>query len=225
MAERDRFELDLADALRAYAQDAPTQVRPTELARHFASVYPHRRTVLDPGRLLPVLRVAWLLLLAAIVLAAMVGGMLVGGSQLQWKSPAVIAPVASPTANPDSASPSPTALSPTANPDEALVADLSALMSDPYDAARVAALYAPNAVIHETTANLTQTGLEQIGARIREFNDGGFKTVVASAPIRQGNFVAVFAKYGTGGDLSNGALVVLELEGGKVLNHWVYPAP
>ena len=123
------------------------------------------------------------------------------------------------------ASPSPTALSPTANPDEALVADLSALMSDPYDAARVAALYAPNAVIHETTANLTQTGLEQIGARIREFNDGGFKTVVASAPIRQGNFVAVFAKYGTGGDLSNGALVVLELEGGKVLNHWVYPAP
>ena len=140
-------------------------------------------------------------------------------------SPASPSPVASPTANPDSASPSPTALSPTANPDEALVADLSALMSDPYDAARVAALYAPNAVIHETTANLTQTGLEQIGARIREFNDGGFKTVVASAPIRQGDFVAVFAKYGTGGDLSNGALVVLELEGGKVLNHWVYPAP
>jgi hypothetical protein len=209
MAERDRFERDLGTALNAYAEDAPTQVRPTELARHFASVYPHRRTVLDPGRLLPVLRVAWLLLLAAIVLAAMVGGMLVAGSQLQRKPPAVIAPVASPTANPD----------------EALVADLSALMSDPYDAARVAALYTPNAVIHETTANLTQTGLEQIGARIREFNDGGFKTVVASAPIRQGNFVAVFAKYGTGGDLSNGALVVLELEDGKVLNHWVYPAP
>ena len=209
MAERDRFERDLGTALNAYAEDAPTQVRPTELARHFASVYPHRRTVLDPGRLLPVLRVAWLLLLTAIVLAAMVGGMLVGGSQLQRKSPAVIVPVASPTANPD----------------EALVADLSALMSDPYDAARVAALYTPNAVIHETTANLTQTGLEQIGARIREFNDGGFKTVVASAPIRQGNFVAVFAKYGTGGDLSNGALVVLELEDGKVLNHWVYPAP
>jgi hypothetical protein len=209
MSERDRFERDLGTALSAYAEDAPTQVRPTELARHFASAYPHRRTVLDPGRLLPVLRVAWLLLLAAIVLAAMVGGMLVGGSQLQWKPPAVIAPVASPTANPD----------------EALVADLSALMSDPYDAARVAALYAPNAVIHETTASLTQAGLEQIGARIREFNDGGFKTVVASAPIRQGSFVAVFAKYGTGGDLSNGALVVLELEDGKVLNHWVYPAP
>ena len=209
MAERDRFERDLATALNAYAEDAPTQVRPTELARHFASVYPHRRTVLDPGRLLPVLRVAWLLLLAAIVLAAMVGGMLVGGSQLQWKPPAVIAPVASPTANPD----------------EALVADLSALMSDPYDAARVAALYAPNAVVHETTANLTYGGLERIGARIREFNEGGFKTVAASAPIRQGNFVAVFAKYGTGGDLSEGALVVLELEDGKVLNHWVYPAP
>ena len=48
---------------------------------------------------------------------------------------------------------------------------------------------------------------------------------MASAPIRQGNFVAVFAKYGTGGDLSEGALVVLELEGGEVLNHWVSPAP
>ena len=56
MAERDRFELDLADALRAYAEDAPTEVRPTELARQFAAAYPHRRTAIGPWRLAAVLR-------------------------------------------------------------------------------------------------------------------------------------------------------------------------
>ena len=50
MAERDRFETDLADALRAYAESAPTQVRPTELARHFATAYPHRRTLFGAWR-------------------------------------------------------------------------------------------------------------------------------------------------------------------------------
>ena len=88
MAERDRFELDLAAALRAYAEDAPTQARPTELVRQFAAAYPHRRTSI--GRwgfgLTPAL--AWALLLAAL-LAAMVAGMLVG-SQLQQKLPAVV---------------------------------------------------------------------------------------------------------------------------------------
>ncbi len=38
MAERDRFELDIALALRAYAEDAPTEVRPAELARRLAQV-------------------------------------------------------------------------------------------------------------------------------------------------------------------------------------------
>ena len=32
MADRDRFELDLAAALRTYLEEAPTEVRPTELA-------------------------------------------------------------------------------------------------------------------------------------------------------------------------------------------------
>ena len=46
MAERDRFELDLAAALRTYLGDAPTEVRPTELAHQFAATYPHGRTAL-----------------------------------------------------------------------------------------------------------------------------------------------------------------------------------
>lgn len=98
-------------------------------------------------------------------------------------------------------------------------------MNDPYDPARVAALFAPNAVIHEVTANMTHTGLDEIGARIQYFNAQGFEAVVSSAPIRQDNFVAVFSKYGAGGDLSGRALVVYELKDGKVLNQWVYPAP
>ncbi|MEI8333735.1 MAG: hypothetical protein WCH74_07765 [Chloroflexota bacterium] len=92
MAERDRFELDLAAALRAYALDAPTEVRPTELAQQFAAAYPHGRTALGPWRPVAVPRVAWLLLLLAGLLAAMVAGMLVAGSQMQRKLPAVVPP-------------------------------------------------------------------------------------------------------------------------------------
>jgi len=98
MAERDPFELDLAAALRAYLEDAPTQVRPTELARHFAVAYPHRRTVL--GRrsfgLTPAL--AWALLLAGLLLALVVGGLLAGS----WRpyQAIVIAPSPTPTGTP-----------------------------------------------------------------------------------------------------------------------------
>jgi hypothetical protein len=52
-----------------------------------------------------------------------------------------------------------------------------------------------------------------------------FKVVVTSAPIRQDSFVAVFSRYGTGGDPSGRGLVVYELKDGKVLNQWVYPTP
>ena len=86
MAERDRFELDLAAALRAYLEDAPTQVRPTELARHLATTYPRGRTAFGPWRLGPTRACAWVLLLLAGLLAAMVGGMLIVGSQPVRKS-------------------------------------------------------------------------------------------------------------------------------------------
>ena len=80
MAEHDRFELDLAAALRAYATDAPTQVRPTELARQFATAYPHGRPViarwrlgLGPTRALAVLVLLALMLVALIATALFVG--------------------------------------------------------------------------------------------------------------------------------------------------------
>ena len=90
MAERDRFELDLAAALRAYAEDAPMQVHPTELVRHFAAAYPHGTTTFGPWRFAAIPRLAWALLLGAALLAALVGGALLVGSQLQRRLPAVV---------------------------------------------------------------------------------------------------------------------------------------
>jgi len=91
MAERDRFELDLAAALRAYLEEAPTEVRPTELAGHFATAYPHGTTTFGPWRFAAIPRLAWALLLAGL-LAALVGGALLVGSQ-QRRLPAVVPPV------------------------------------------------------------------------------------------------------------------------------------
>ena len=119
---------------------------------------------------------------------------------------------------------SPTTPSPTANPAEALAADLAALWSNPYDAAKVAALYAPDAVFHDMVLKETSTGLEEIGARIRYLNAQDFKAVVTSASIRQDNFVANFVRFGPG-EATYPGLVVYELKDGKVLNEWVYPAP
>jgi hypothetical protein len=119
------------------------------------------------------------------------------------------------------ATPAPAA---SANADEALVAELATLWSSPYDEAKVAALYAPDAVVHETTADLTQRGLEEIGRRILYFYSEDFKVVVTSAPIRQGDFVAHFVKFGAGKAVYPG-LIVYELKDGKVATQWVYPAP
>jgi hypothetical protein len=92
MAERDRFELDLATALLVYLEGAPTQVRPLELARHFAAAHPHRRAGIGHWRMVTVPRLAWILLLAALLTALLAGALSVG-SQLQRRVPAIVAPV------------------------------------------------------------------------------------------------------------------------------------
>jgi hypothetical protein len=78
MAERDRFELDLAAALRDYAVDAPIDVRPAELAHHFADAYPLGRRATGRWSFGSPPALAWMLLLAGLLLALMAGGMLAG---------------------------------------------------------------------------------------------------------------------------------------------------
>ena len=78
MAERDLSELDLAAAFRAYLEDAPTDVRPTDLARQFAGDYPHQRTLIGRWgfRLAPA--TAWAMLIVGLVLALAVGSLAMG---------------------------------------------------------------------------------------------------------------------------------------------------
>lgn len=71
MAERDRFELDVAEALRAYVDDAPTTVQPDEVVRRLAATRPRRATTFGPWRLALSPAMALLLLLGALLLAAL----------------------------------------------------------------------------------------------------------------------------------------------------------
>ena len=93
MTERDRFELDLADALRAYAEEASLQVHPTELARQLATAYPHGRTRFGAWGLGSTVHLAWVPLSLAGLLIAMVGGMLIAGAQPTQDPQAVLPPV------------------------------------------------------------------------------------------------------------------------------------
>jgi hypothetical protein len=92
MAERDRFELDLAAALRDYALGAPTEVRPVDVARHVADAYPRRRgmTARWGFGLSPTL--GWALLLIGLLLAAVAGGLVAGA----WRADRSILVMASP---------------------------------------------------------------------------------------------------------------------------------
>jgi hypothetical protein len=107
MAERDRFELDLAAALHAYLEDAPTEVRPTEIARTSPRTTPKRTR---SAVALRATRPCLVLLLLAGLLATLVGGALLVGSQMQRKLPAVVPPVGQvfecpPGSNPDEPGP------------------------------------------------------------------------------------------------------------------------
>ena len=89
MAERDRSELDLAAAFRSYLEDAPTGVRPTELARHFATTYPHRRGLVGRWGFGLTPAMAWTLLLLGLLFALAMGSLAVGALRADR---AVVAP-------------------------------------------------------------------------------------------------------------------------------------
>jgi hypothetical protein len=112
MTEHDAFELRLAAAVHGYAGRAWSDLDPVELAHRIAAAQPRRRGVSAalgwrdaaiPPRI-------WVPLLLASLLAAMVGGMLIAGSQPVQQLPAVVPPVGEvfvcpPGSNPDEPGP------------------------------------------------------------------------------------------------------------------------
>jgi hypothetical protein len=88
MPELDPFERSLETALRAFADRG---VIPVDAVEFTARVAGRPRRISWPWR--PAQRLAWLLLLLVGLLAALVGGMLLVGSQPERKLPAVVPPV------------------------------------------------------------------------------------------------------------------------------------
>jgi hypothetical protein len=82
MAEREPSELDLRAAFDAYLADAPTQIRPAELAHGLATAHPLGRSALGRWGFGQTPAYAWLLLLVALLLALVAGGLVAGGWRL-----------------------------------------------------------------------------------------------------------------------------------------------
>ena len=91
MADPDVFERRLRAALVRHVHGGPTDFDAHAFARMVAASEPrrHGRGAILGWRRVVVPRVAWVLLLAAL-LTAMITGLLVVGSQLDWKLPAVL---------------------------------------------------------------------------------------------------------------------------------------
>ena len=112
MAEHNVFEARLRAALVRHVADGPTDFDALGFARQVAAKEPRRRglSAALAWRSVTVSRLAWVLLLAAALLAALVGGALVAGSQLQRLFPAVVPPIGQlyecpPGSNPDEPGP------------------------------------------------------------------------------------------------------------------------
>jgi len=96
MTEMDAFERRVAETLRRYADDVTPVADAVEVAHRAALAHPRRlagalgrRFVAFPHLGVP-LRLAWLLLLLAGLLIALVGGLLIAGSQPEQKLSAVV---------------------------------------------------------------------------------------------------------------------------------------
>jgi hypothetical protein len=96
MTERDDFEVRFHAAVGGYVGRVSSDLDPAELAHRIATSKPRRHGFAGASgwRMATIPRRAWvLLLLLAALLSAMVGGMLLAGSQPQRKLPAVVPPV------------------------------------------------------------------------------------------------------------------------------------
>jgi len=92
MTERDAFEARFHAAIRGYVGSVSSELDPASLAHRIAEGEPRRHgfPAVVGWRGIAIPRAAWALLLLAGLLAAMVGGVLVIGSQGEPKLPAVV---------------------------------------------------------------------------------------------------------------------------------------
>jgi hypothetical protein len=95
MTERDAFEVRLHAAVHGYAGRVSSDLDPVELAHRIAVAEPRRHGLATAlgWRGIAVPRRAWVLLLLAALLTALVAGMLVVGTRPMQRLPAVVAPV------------------------------------------------------------------------------------------------------------------------------------
>lgn len=95
MTERDAFETRFGAAVRGYVGRVSSDLDAAELAHRIAAAQPRRHGLAAAltWRRVAIPRGAWVLLLAAGLLAALVGGMLIAGSQREPKLPAVVPPI------------------------------------------------------------------------------------------------------------------------------------
>jgi hypothetical protein len=114
----------------------------------------------------------------------------------------------------------------TANPDQTLANQSTAAWSGAYDAAKLAAVYAPDAVFVDTIEGETSTGLPAIQAKANNYlTNYQFVTKAASDPIRNGDSIAMFVTYGTNNAATNHALSVMQLKDGMIVRQTVYAMP
>jgi len=126
MRELDAFETRFAAAYRRYLGEAPTAVDAAAIARA-AVAQPRARWIAWPRAFRSAPAVAWVMLALAGLLVALVGGMLVVGSQLQRKLPAVVPPIGQlfecpPGSSPDTPGPAGQARPPQDKPHDTVVA-------------------------------------------------------------------------------------------------------
>jgi hypothetical protein len=231
VTHEQQFEQRLADWLEDGPFNAPD--RAIDAAVAHVRAHPRRRRLLgglwrtvmsrmQPAPFPSSPHRSWVTAFAPVAVVAVVALAVVGGGALLLNRSPASQPAGAPGA---AASPAPTATpAPTASTVEGLLDDLAAMASEPYDAAKVEALFAPTAVLYDMVANETSRGLRAIQAKDKAMDAGGFKVVVTSAWIQQDNFAAHFAKFGNTSELSGRGLVVYELKDGKVANQWGYDA-
>ena len=191
MTERDAFELRLADSVRDYVGGVRSDLDPVELAHRIAAARP-RRHGLAVGltwRDARIPQLIWVSMLLTGLLAAMVGGMLIAGSQ----GPRPLGMAAPPTPS--------AARTPMATPGLVVTRDVAYESSNPALTPGVLDVYGPKAPGPWPVAVMLhglQEGRQNLELSARRVADRGFVVFVpawgASSPTSEASLLATNAQ-------------------------------